>query len=195
MSHRILLRIAAHAILAVLAASGAAKADDIATRTEGARNAVKALAGTLGNELSQAMAAGGPSKAIEVCNERAPAIAAEISKKEGWRVARTSLKVRNRANAPDGWEKAVLEKFEARKAAGESLAAMEHAEIVSEGGKKEFRYMKAIPTAERPCLVCHGGQIAPEVVAVLDRRYPGDRARGFKAGDIRGAFTITQPIN
>ena len=183
------------AALAALAISGAAAADDIAKRTESARNAVKALSGTLGKELAAAMEAGGPTKAIEVCNERAPAIAAEVSKKEGWRVARTSLKVRNRANAPDAWEKAVLEKFEARKAAGEKLADMEQAEIVTEGAKKQFRYMKAIPTAERPCLTCHGGQIAPEVAAILDRRYPGDQARGFKTGDIRGAFTITQPVN
>lgn len=183
------------AALAVLAISAPAFTDDVAKRTESARNAVKTLSGTLGKELAQAMEAGGPTKAIEVCNERAPAIAAEVSKKEGWRIARTSLKFRNRANAPDAWEKMVLEKFEARKKAGENLADMEHAEIVTEGGKKQFRYMKAIPTAERPCLTCHGGQIAPAVAAILDQRYPGDQARGFKAGDIRGAFTITQPVN
>jgi len=183
------------AAFAVVAVSGAAMADDIAKRTEGARNAVKSLSGTLGQELAQAMEAGGPTKAIEVCNEKAPAIAAEISRKEGWWVARTSLKLRNRANAPDAWEIAVLEEFEVRKAAGENPAELEHGEIVNVDGKKQFRYMKAIPTAERPCLTCHGGQIAPAVTAVLDRRYPGDQARGFKAGDIRGAFTITQPMN
>ncbi len=180
---------------ALMAFSGAAMADDTAKRTEASREATKKLAGTLGKELAAAMEAGGPIKAIEVCNTKAPAIAADISKAEGWRVARTSLKVRNGKNAPDAWEKAILEKFEARKAAGEDPAKIEHAEIVTQGGKKTFRYMKAIPTAEKPCLTCHGGDLKSEITAVLDRNYPNDKARGFKAGDIRGAFTISQPVN
>ena len=53
--------------------------------------------------------------------------------------------------------------------------------------------MKAIPTGEL-CLVCHGTQIAPQVLEKLDALYPRDEARGFSAGDIRGAFTITQPM-
>ena len=179
---------------AVVALTGPAFADDVAKRTEASREAVKKLSGALGKELASAMEAGGPIKAVEICNVRALAIAAEISKTEGWRVARTSLKTRNAANAPDAWEKAVMERFEARKAAGEDLAKIEHAEIVAEGGKKTFRYMKAISTAEKPCLVCHGGDIKADLAATLDKFYPKDRARGFKAGDIRGAFTISQPV-
>ncbi len=54
--------------------------------------------------------------------------------------------------------------------------------------------MKAIPTAEKPCLACHGGKIQIKVTETLDKLYPQDQARGYKAGDIRGAFTITQPM-
>jgi len=32
------------------------------------------------------------------------------------------------------------------------------------------------------------------VKAKLDTYYPADQARGFKVGDIRGAFTISQPM-
>jgi hypothetical protein len=177
------------------ALAGATAADELAQRTEGARAAVAAFGEKLRGELIAALEAGGPPRAIEVCNLKAPGIADEISKKQGWRVARTSLKVRNPANAPDAWEKAVLEKFEARKAAGEDPAKIEHAEFATEGGKKVFRYMKAIPTAEKPCLACHGSVIAPEAAAVIARHYPNDQARGFKAGDIRGAFTVVQPVN
>jgi hypothetical protein len=56
------------------------------------------------------------------------------------------------------------------------------------------RYMKAIPTAAKPCLACHGAKISPEVAAKLDDIYPEDKARGYGAGDIRGAFTIRQPM-
>ena len=73
------------------------------------------------------------------------------------------------------------------------MAKMEYAEVVAEGGKQYFRYMKAIPTGEL-CLKCHGAEIEPGVKAKLDELYPNDKARGFKLGDIRGAFTIKQPM-
>jgi hypothetical protein len=53
--------------------------------------------------------------------------------------------------------------------------------------------MKAIPTG-KVCLKCHGEKIDPDVEASLKQNYPRDKARGFKEGDIRGAFTITQPM-
>jgi hypothetical protein len=143
--------------------------------------------------LQQAMKEGGPVNAIAVCNEKAPAIATEMSTRKGWRVARTSLKVRNQANAPDDWERTVLEDFEKRKAQGDKPEAMEHYEIVKNNGKQVFRYMKAIPTVEI-CTTCHGEQIGDEIAAKLKELYPADQATGFKPGDLRGAFTITQPL-
>ena len=53
--------------------------------------------------------------------------------------------------------------------------------------------MKAIGT-QPVCTVCHGNGIAPEVAARLDALYPDDLARGFEAGDIRGAFSIVHPV-
>ncbi len=54
--------------------------------------------------------------------------------------------------------------------------------------------MKAIPTGG-VCLSCHGQRISQPVEAKLERLYPNDRARGYELGDIRGAFTITQPLD
>ncbi|VAX09123.1 Cytochrome c family protein [hydrothermal vent metagenome] len=158
------------------------------------RAAVKEFMGSLKGQLKAALKEGGPVKALNVCNTSAPAIAMVQSKKHGWKIGRTSLKLRNPDNAPDAWEKAVLEKFEARKTAGEDPKKIEHYEVVTQDGKQLFRYMKAIPTAEKPCLACHGEKIQPKVLETLDKLYPQDQARGFKAGDIRGAFTITQPM-
>jgi len=70
---------------------------------------------------------------------------------------------------------------------------MEFFAIVEEGGKKSFRYMKAIPLGG-VCSNCHGPVLKPEVVQKLDQYYPDDKARGFQVGDLRGAFTITQPM-
>ncbi|MBC8270351.1 MAG: DUF3365 domain-containing protein, partial [Rhodospirillaceae bacterium] len=163
-------------------------------RIMASRAVIKDFFGSLKGELVDALTNGGPVNAIGVCNTQAPAIADAHSKAKGWGIARTSLKLRNQANAPDEWETPVLNDFEARKAKGEDTSKMEFAEVVETGGKKEFRYMKAIPTDEKPCLACHGGNISEEVAAKLDDLYPQDKARGYNAGDIRGAFTIRQPM-
>lgn len=183
-------------VLAMLLTLPAAQlaADEQAQRAEQSRAVIKAFAGGLKGELKGALKEGGPSQAIEVCNIKAPGIAQDLSQKHGWQIGRTSLKPRNEANVPDAWERGVLEKFEQRKAAGEDPKKMEHYEVALMNGKQVFRYMKAIPTAEKPCLTCHGSNINPEVAAIIDKLYPNDQARGYKAGDIRGAFTIIQPM-
>jgi len=156
--------------------------------------AVKEFMGQLKGELQSAMKSGGPIKAVDVCKEKAPAIAQNLSKKYGWEIARTSLKTRNSNNTPDAWESKVLHSFEKRKLDGEKVKPMAYFETVSENGVKSFRFMKAIPTG-KACLSCHGENIEPALTAKLDSSYPDDKARGFKLGDIRGAFSITQPMN
>jgi len=179
-------------LLLVIPLSGCSS-EDLEPRAEQSRAAVKDFMLNLKGELKQAIEAGGAVNAIVVCKDKAPAIASDISSQTGWRVARTSLKVRNPSNAPDDWERKALEDFDKRNMQGENLETMEYYEVVKESGGPVFRYMKAIPTAHL-CLECHGENIKPEVAAKLDALYPADQARGFKAGDIRGAFTITQPM-
>ncbi len=178
-------------VLAVPAMAG--NDDEMARRTRESRQVVKIFMGRLKGELQQAMKAGGPVRAIEVCRNKAPRIAAEMSQQTGWRVGRTSLRYRNPDNIPDAWEQLVLREFEARKARGEDVRKLEQAEIVTVDGHKQFRYMKAIPTG-RICLTCHGEKLDPAVEKTLNRLYPHDEARGFRVGDIRGAFTIIQPM-
>lgn len=170
-----------------------ASAGDIEERRAASMEVVKEFMGELKGELQKAMKAGGPVNAIGVCNSVAPAIAAKQSEKHGWEVGRTSLKTRNPANKPDAWEKDVLEKFDQRQAAGEAPKTMYYEEVVEQDGKQYYRFMKAIPTGG-VCLKCHGENIAEPVKAKLDKLYPQDKARGYKMGDIRGAFTIKQPM-
>ena len=172
---------------------GLATADGIEERVAASRAVAMEFMAALKAELMKAMRDGGATDAIAVCKNKAPEIAAQKSKVTGWRVARTSLKVRNPANAPDAWERRVLESFEARRAKGENVKELEHGEIVTENGKRYFRYMKAIQTSGI-CLRCHGTNIAPAVSSALRKFYPQDQATGFTLGDIRGAFTITQPM-
>jgi hypothetical protein len=159
-----------------------------------ARSLVKQLGGSLKKELKAALKAKGPAGAIEVCHLKAPDITKAVGDRSGWTVRRTSLKVRNLEDAPDKWELKVLEQFERRKAAGEPLSHMEYTEVVMQGGKRLFRYMKAIPTG-KVCLKCHGSNLKTRVSMQLDSLYPFDQATGFKVGDIRGAFSLSRELH
>lgn len=173
---------------------GSGFADDAAPQVLEARAIVKGFFSQLKGELEAGMKSGGPIAAISVCNLRAPQIAAEASASSGWDVARTSLKLRNPANAADDWEAAGLREFELRKAQGADLLTLERVEIVERDGQRQFRYLKAIPVGE-VCLKCHGGsEVSAETEAKLRELYPEDKARGYQLGDIRGAFTLSKDL-
>jgi len=186
-------RYLAAALITAIPLSAMAADADTQARVDKAKAAIQDFAGTLKGELEKAMKEGGPLNAINVCNKTAPALTDMKSQEHGLKLSRVSLKNRNTGNAPDAWEQGVLAKFEERKAAGEDVQAMAYSEVVEMDGRKQFRFMKAIPTGE-VCLKCHGEAIDEKVAAKLDELYPDDKARGFKLGDIRGAFSVTQDM-
>lgn len=145
--------------------------------------------------LQEEVAKGSFHGAIAACSDKAPKMAAAASQNTGWAIRRVSLKNRNPKAVPDAWERAALEDFDRRQAAGESGAAMEKVEIVTEGGQRTLRYMKALPT-QKLCLSCHGGpeQMSPEAKAKLGEIYPNDKATGYAEGQIRGALTVKRPL-
>ncbi len=131
--------------------------------------------------LGEAMAAGGPAAAIDVCAEDAPRIADQVAEEFGVRIGRTSFKLRNPANRPPAWvEPAVL----ARR--GDPVRF-----LGPEGTLGVLEPIMVMPT----CLGCHGDadRLAPGVAEAVASRYPEDRATGFAAGDLRGWFWIEVP--
>jgi len=167
--------------------------DQINNKIDQSRAVAMEFMTALKGELKKALSEGGVVNAINVCNLKTPEISRSVSVKHGMSVARTSLKVRNQNNAPDAWEKKVLELFEKEKAGGKNIKALEHVEVVNVNGKEVFRYMKVIPT-NAICLRCHGAKLNPTVTEAINKHYPEDKATGFTVGDIRGAFTISQPL-
>jgi hypothetical protein len=145
--------------------------------------------------LTEEIGKNGPEGAILVCRDKAPQLAKAASDETGWSVRRVSLRNRNPRAVPDAWERAALEDFDRRAASGESATTLEKAEIVTEGGKQTYRYMRALPT-QSLCLNCHGTpeQLSPAVTEKLKALYPDDKAVGYRPGDIRGAMTIRKPV-
>ena len=172
----------------------AARSPEALPEVKASRAAAQQFGGALKEALQQAVQNGGPVSGIAVCHDKAGQIATDLSQKQGLLLGRTSLKIRNPANAPDNWELAVLRQFEARKTQGESVDKLEFFAVIDDDqGQKTFRYMKAIPTAAL-CLNCHGESLSVEVAAKLKELYPNDQAHGYKEGDLRGAFTIAKPL-
>ena len=158
------------------------------------KTVIKDFGKTLKQELQKAMKEeGGAVHAVSVCNTSAGSVTDDYAKKNNFELKRISLKNRNADNVPDEWETNILKEFEKRKSTGEAVATLDHAEVVETDGKRQIRYVKAIGTAPL-CLTCHGATLAAPVANKIDELYPKDLARGFKAGDIRGAFSITETI-
>ncbi len=151
-----------------------------------ARTKAMALGGELKQALQAAIKQGGLTEGIKVCKELAPQLAEKHSV-DGWQVGRTSLKVRNPNNEPDAWETEALKAMENALVNGESPAQLVH--VKTGAALTEWRYMQPIVT-QGVCLNCHGAELTPAVSQALDNDYPHDKATGFVAGQLRGAFTL-----
>lgn len=164
----------------------AAMADD-------ARKTAGSLVQQLGGELKQALGAQGPEGAISVCKDKAPAIAAALSKSSNFAVKRVSPKNRNPNGMPDAWEADAQSKLEKRLAAGEKPETLDTWQVVKTASGNEFRYAKALVT-QPLCLTCHGESIPEGVKARLAAEYPMDKAIGYGPGMVRGIISIKRPL-
>ncbi len=182
------------AMTAALPALPALAADEAQLLDE-ARKVATSIPPKLLEVLDDEIRKGGPENAIGVCREKAPQMAKAASEKTGWAIRRVSLKHRNPKAVPDAWEKAALEEFDRRAAAGEKPTGLEKGELLTVGGQQVYRYMKALPTQDL-CLQCHGTpeRVSPAVQARLHELYPDDKAVGYSAAEIRGAITIRKPL-
>ncbi|HLS56069.1 MAG TPA: DUF3365 domain-containing protein [Zeimonas sp.] len=162
---------------------------------EDARKLAATVPANLLTVLSAELNRSGPAGAIEVCRDKAPAMARAASERSGWDVRRASLRNRNPKGVPDAWERTALERFDAQAAAGAAAPTLETYQVVSEGGRQVFRYAKALPT-QPLCVQCHGpvDKLSEPVKARLRALYPNDRATGYEPGQIRGALFLKKPI-
>lgn len=73
------------------------------------------------------------------------------------------------------------------------MVKMGFSEVVENDGKKQLRFMKALPTGS-VCLNCHGSNIKPEVQAKITELYPEDKATGYQEGQVRGAIVVLKTL-
>ena len=151
------------------------------------------------------------------CPELAAKIASDFSKDTGSLVRRVSNRTRNSRNIPSDWQAQQLEKFEEKakegkrrtqfvisKPDGSPMKTMEYeaTAFTNEEDIEYFNYMRSItvpPLTKLPCLKCHGsieegGEVTADLLKVIENFYPYDMALGYKAGNIRGAWTVKIPV-
>ena len=141
---------------------------------------------TLRNTLLLAIMKEGTAGAVSFCKERASGLTGAYAT-EGIAISRTSLKYRNPENKPDEMSAGVL-------AAMQSLIdkSEKAVPVLRSDENGTVHYYKPI-LVQAMCLNCHGavpGQIQQDVLARIDSLYPGDLARNYKEGELRGAWHI-----
>lgn len=166
-------------------------ADEAAQAVRRAEAATADLGRSLREALMAEMAAGGPVGAIDFCHDKAPGIADAVAARHGVKIGRVGVRVRSPANAAGDWQRAMLEDFSRRAAAGEAPQTLQHAQIDS--GTGVLRHARGIRT-EPACLLCHGPAVAAPVRSAIRTRYPQDAATGFEEGSLRGAFWVEVPM-
>ena len=151
----------------------------------------KDLKGILINQIQT----NGILQAVSVCSDTAQVLTNNFGVEKGVYIKRVSLKNRNVNNAPDDFEKMILNKFTMMQQNNELNGETEYAEIVEEGEFKYLRYVKPI-LVQAECLNCHGSEneIMPEVKQLISQAYPDDKAVGYKIGDLRGAVSLKKVI-
>ncbi len=108
----------------------------------------------------------------------------ELAEKHGWKIRQLALKNRNPSNTLDPDAELVYRMMDATP---HIMGLWVRAE---REGREGFRYYRRI-VVEASCLACHGAKEARP--AFIKEGYPDDRAYGFRAGDLRGVYSVFVP--
>ncbi len=141
---------------------------------------------TLRNTLMRKILSDGVAGAVRFCQVSAGDLTATYTN-EDLEITRTSIRYRNHSNKPDSLTESILEKMQAEKDKG-----VQPASLVLRDDNGVVHFYKPI-LMQAMCLNCHGsvpGQVQPDVLKVIDSLYPGDLARQYKEGELRGAWHI-----
>lgn len=161
----------------------------------GLRTDAKEFMGSLKSILVKEMQTNGIVAAVSVCSDTAQVLTNNYGVNKGIYIKRVSFNYRNTNNQPDEFETKGLKYFEELKSRDKLTDTTEYFEVVDAEGVKTVRFMKPI-MVQAPCLGCHGAveNIGPDVKAVLNNKYPEDKATGYQMDDLRGAVSIQKTL-
>jgi hypothetical protein len=129
----------------------------------------------------------GPDAAVRICADTAQRFTEAYARQYGIELRRAALRWRNPRNRADSLEAYWIERFQQWKQEGRTLDT-----VVVLRYDGYVHVLKPIVLGNPICLMCHGTaeEIPPAVAQLLQERYPEDRARNFRLGDVRGALSV-----
>lgn len=140
----------------------------------------------LGKNLMGAIQSKGTEHALEFCSTKAIPLTDSMAIAQNATISRVSDKPRNPDNQANTEELEYIKTFKEELAAGKSTKGI----VKRKDGKVHYYY--PIPTNQM-CLQCHGTpnkQIKPEVMTIIDRLYPEDKAKGYDENQVRGIWNV-----
>lgn len=144
----------------------------------------------LQSELKQAITAGGTVNAIGVCAQVSPEMEKRVSEEHGLTLKRVSDNYRNPSHVPDEIENKTIQRWKDEMSQGMKPA------VYTQKSNGEFRVIAPIIIDNATCLKCHGSEseIDRATLEKIQVVYPDDKAKGYKMGDVRGAFSASWKI-
>ncbi len=164
----------------------------VAQYTEQGKTIAQGSFKALSKQLGEALKAGGVEAAVGYCQAMALPLTDSLSKQYGAKIKRTSLKLRNPANAPDSMEYKMLKIYL-------QMSRMRNPVMVPkilEKNDKEIQFFAPIMLTKEVCLRCHGIEgksMDSKDYAIIKLKYPNDEAIGYKLNQFRGMWSITLP--
>lgn len=161
-------------------------------KEEGVIQKGKEITNQIGKKLVQtvlqAVGRGGVKEGVGYCHVQAVPLTDSLSKKYGVEVRRVALRYRNERNKPTKLEEVILSKWE-RSEKELGTIPSEEVHVNTAGDSLYFRPIILQPT----CQMCHGkvGEtLSDENYALIQAKYPKDKAIGFSPGDLRGMWVV-----
>jgi hypothetical protein len=156
--------------------------------------AISRVAYSMVNEAAKTVASVGPTQSLSVCHLKfLPSTGAVISDMPRvTALKRTSLRLRDPANAPDAADQAALDRVQRALEAGDSAPKILVQRVERTGSPAEWRVYRPIGVLAQ-CLPCHGptDEMSDEFRAELKRRFPNDAATGYSLGEWRGVIRVS----
>ncbi len=166
---------------------------------EKAKKEATAAAGAYMKDLKAILVAeiqkNGPESAVNICSDTAQKFTKQYSATKKMQIRRVSFMNRNEANVPDQSEIMWLKEFENMMKDGSFNKDTVLYRVEKSGRERMLHLVKPIILAEE-CVVCHGSdeQIPEGIKKIISDKYPNDKARNFKPGDLRGAVSVKVKI-
>jgi hypothetical protein len=164
------------------------KAQEYKQEKKLAKKAIKGLVKEFQKDFKKAIKKDGPAGAVDFCSQKASEITENYNKNlKNITIKRVTLKPRNPKDQANESETAVLTSLEALQENNVVLPKI----LIQKVDKKHIRVYKPI-LVKAKCLICHGTEdkLNPKAKEAIKAKYPNDKATGYKAGDLRGAFVV-----